>query len=294
MCFLFVVSAAAAQEAAETVQTRTVQSVPTSQAVPAVQPVLPPPLIQTRQAVQKPPAVTGYPIQTPPAVVAAQSVPTSQAVETETNGATDTDTLRLNETYRQAIESGLFLPAEPGSLSLPLPSGASYGTENLTPAPLSGATGRSLGAGLLRGVSSELPLAVDFSEYLGADAELADTLRQLTDSATLTPAVFMLMHFKPRLAPAIDKSAYTPTSLPAKVREVQVGKLPIYVSASVSAGNMFLDEVRDGQRRGSLNVTLCIRFSAEELLELAFWKSARNKARNRRRENTWKYYNDYP
>lgn len=259
VCFCFVVSVAAAQEAAETVQTQTMQSVPTS-----------PPLTPEHAAAS------------------------SHAAETQTRGESDTDTLRLNETYRRAIESGLFLPSEPGSLSLPLPSGGSYGNENLSTRPLSGVTGGSLPAGLLHGVASELPLAVDFSEYLGADAALGDTLRQLADSVTLTPAVFMLIHFKPRLAPAIGKAAYTPTFLPPKAREVQVGKLPIYVSGSVSAGNMFLDEVRDGQRRGSLNATLCIRFSAEELLELALWKSARNKVRNRRRENTWKYYNDYP
>lgn len=259
VCFFFVASVAAAQEAAETVQTQTMQSLPTS---------------QTR---------------TPE-----HAAGSARAAETQTQGGSDTDTLRLNETYRRAIESGLFLPSEPGSLSLPLPSGGSYGNENLSTRPFSGATGGSLPAGLLHGVASELPLAVDFSEYLGADAALGDTLRQLADSVTLTPAVFMLMHFKPRLAPAIGKAAYTPTFLPPKVRELQVGKLPIYVSGSISAGNLFLDEVRDGQRRGSLNATLCIRFSAEELLELAFWKSARNKARNRRRENTWKYYNDYP
>lgn len=223
-----------------------------------------------------------------------QTIDLARVPETEKNGAKDTDTLHLNETFRKAIESGLFLPTEPGSLSLPLSSGGTYGTENLTPRPVSGAPGRSLPAGLLHGVSSELPLAVDFSEYLREEAGWADSLRQLADSARLTPAVFMLMNFKPRLAPAICKEAYTPAFLPPGPRELQVGKLPIYVSASVSAGNLFLDEVRDGQRRGSLNFTLCIRFSAEELLELAFWKSARNKARNRRRENTWKFYNDYP
>lgn len=184
--------------------------------------------------------------------------------------------IRLNDTYRKAIESGRFLPAEPGSLSLPLGEGFGPAGE----------------AGRLQGASPRLPLAVDFSEYLGEDPFLSDTLRRLADSAVLTPEVFMLQNFTPKLARAIGKEAYTPTSLPKWDKGIQIGKLPIYTK--VHAGNLFLNEVRDGQRRGSINLTIRIEFSAEELLEMIFWKSARNKIRNRKRENTWKYYNDYP
>lgn len=184
--------------------------------------------------------------------------------------------IRLNDTYRKAIESGRFLPAEPGSLSLPL--GECFGPAG--------------GTGSLQAASPRLPLAVDFSEYLRDDPFLSDTLRRLADSATLTPEVFMLQNFTPKLARAIRKEAYTPTSLPKWDKGIQIGKLPIYMK--VNAGSLFLDEVRDGQRRGSINLTIGIEFSAEELLEMIFWKSARNKIRNRKRENTWKYYNDYP
>ena len=54
------------------------------------------------------------------------------------------------------------------------------------------------------------------------------------------------------------------------------------------------DVVKDGQRRGGVLATIRVYFDAEDLLETIFWKSARDKKRNRKRENTWKYYNDYP
>lgn len=184
--------------------------------------------------------------------------------------------IRLNDTYRKAIESGRFLPAEPGSLSLPLGEGF----------------GPAGGAGSLRSASPRLPLAVDFSEYLRDDPFLGDTLRRLTDSATLTAEVFMLQNFKPRLARVVRQEAYTPGRFSKIDKGIRLGKLPVY--AKVSAGNLYLDEVRDGQHRGTFNLTIRIEFSAEELLEKIFWKSARHKARNRKRENTWKYYNDYP
>lgn len=52
--------------------------------------------------------------------------------------------------------------------------------------------------------------------------------------------------------------------------------------------------LKDGQRRGGVLATIRVYFDAEDLLETIFWKSARDKKRNRKRENTWKYYNDYP
>lgn len=200
----------------------------------------------------------------------------------------DTEEIRLNEAFRKAIESGRFLPAEPGSLSLPS-GGREEGGFRL-PAGPTDAVGRPLGR--LGGASGRLPLAADFSEYIGPDPFLEDTLRRLTDSAGLTPQLFMLQHFKPKLARSVRKGAYTPVFGPEPDKGMRLGKLPVYVK--VSAGNLFLDEVRDGQRRGSINVTVLIIFSAEDVLEKIFWKSARYKARNRKRENTWKYYNDMP
>lgn len=220
---------------------------------------------------------------------------TGQAGNAENAGETrekempfDTEEIRLNEAFRKAIESGRFLPAEPGSLSLPSGGGKEGGFR--LPAGPTDAVGRPLGT--LGGASGRLPLAADFSEYIGPDPFLEDTLRRLTDSAGLTPQLFMLQHFKPELARSVRKEAYTPVVSPELDKGMRLGKLPVYVK--VSAGNLFLDEVRDGQRRGSVNVTVVIIFSAEDVLEKIFWKSARYKARNRKRENTWKYYNDMP
>lgn len=200
----------------------------------------------------------------------------------------DKEEIRLNEIFRKAIESGCFLPAEPGSLSLPRDAGAEGGFS----LPAGYANSGNRPAGTLNGASGLLPLAVDFSDYLGPDPFLTDTLRRLADSARLTPQLFMLQYFKPRLAPAVRQEAYTPTRRPDGDKGVRLGKLPVYVK--VSAGNLFLEEVRDGQRRGSIHATFTFCLSVEDLLERICWKSARNKARNRKRENTWKYYNDMP
>ena len=108
---------------------------------------------------------------------------------------------------------------------------------------------------------SELPITKDFSEYVQLD-----TLRRLTNYDSITPVLFMLLNFKsPSRSLAIQKQAHT-IRLPKK----------------------------DGQRRGGVLATIRVYFDAEDLLETIFWKSARDKKRNRKRENTWKYYNDYP
>lgn len=200
----------------------------------------------------------------------------------------DKEEIRLNEAFRKAIESGRFLPAEPGSLSLPL-GGEGEGGLRLPPG-YAGGGDRPLGG--LGAASGQLPLAADFSEYLGPDPFLTDTLRRLVDSAGMTPQLFMLQHLRPLSVRPLRKEAYTPSRRRDWDKGVRLGKLPVH--AKVGAGNLFLEEVRDGQRRGSIHVTVTGNFSMEDLLRKIFWKSERNKARNRKRENTWKYYNDMP
>ena len=120
---------------------------------------------------------------------------------------------------------------------------------------------------------SELPITKDFSEYVQLD-----TLRRLTNYDSITPVLFMLLNFK----------------LPKNQdwKEFKVGKVPM--AANVKLTNIYSDVVKDGQRRGGVLATIRVYFDAEDLLETIFWKSARDKKRNRKRENTWKYYNDYP
>ena len=120
---------------------------------------------------------------------------------------------------------------------------------------------------------SELPITKDFSEYVQLD-----TLRRLTNYDSITPVLFMLLNF--RLPKNQDW------------KEFKVGKVPM--AANVKLTNIYSDVVKDGQRRGGVLATIRVYFDAEDLLETIFWKSARDKKRNRKRENTWKYYNDYP
>lgn len=74
--------------------------------------------------------------------------------------------------------------------------------------------------------------------------------------------------------------------------QIRLGQTPFYGRAG--AQNLFLTEVKDGQQRGSAGVTITFHFSIEDMLRSAFWKSERDKKRNRKRDFTWKHYNSYP
>ena len=78
----------------------------------------------------------------------------------------------------------------------------------------------------------------------------------------------------------------------AMMYKIELGQTPFYGRAG--AQNLFLTEVKDGQRRGSAGVTITFHFSIEDMLRSAFWKSERDKKRNRKRDFTWKHYNSYP
>jgi len=67
-----------------------------------------------------------------------------------------------------------------------------------------------------------------------------------------------------------------------------LGHLP--VTAAVKADNLFLEEVKDGQSRGSINAVFKTRFSMEDILSGIFSKSERAKRKNRKKANAWKNY----
>lgn len=166
--------------------------------------------------------------------------------------------IQLNPEFRKAIEEGTFLGPEqpvPGMLSAP----------------------------------GQLPLAMDFSEYIQPD-----TLRKWINYDSITPAVFMLLNLKsPARSLAVQKQAHTIMIPPDRNRKkFKIGK--VSMDFRLEATDIYSDVVKDGQHRGGFMATITIYFDAGDLLETIFWKSARDKKRNRKRENTWKFYNDYP
>ncbi len=166
------------------------------------------------------------------------------------------ETIRLNPEFQKAIENGTFLPVEPTG----------------TP---------------MRSSSGELPITMDFSEYIRPD-----TLLSITRDS-LSPVAYEFLRLKPPSRYAVPERAYE-VEIPKnrEWKEFRIGN--VRLAASLRLGNIYSEEVKDGQRRGGVVFTVKAYFSVEELLEAIFWKSARDKKRNRERENTWKYYNDYP
>jgi len=129
-----------------------------------------------------------------------------------------------------------------------------------------------------------LPISKDFSDMI-----LPDTIRDVLDLLDLPPAVFMKYMTKYDSIAKINPGAYTPTRAELQQPGIKIPGIPTYVETG--AGNLFLPEVRDGQKRGSINLTLRTTFSAEDILRTLFWKSERDKKRNRKKATAWKYYN---
>ena len=172
-----------------------------------------------------------------------------------------TDTVRINPEFQKAIREGTFihLEDEPGQQILEAPA--------------------------------ELPVLKDFSEYLHADA---DTVRDRLIYKSMPPSVYRLYVIELDTCLPINKEAYTPppTRLIDK-KEIQVGKLP--VTAAVGGKNLYSsDVVKDGQKRGTVGGSVKLYFSLNDMLEWVFSKKERNKRRNRKRDNTWRYYNSMP
>ena len=157
------------------------------------------------------------------------------------------DTIRLNPEYLKAIENGTLI-----NLGQPLEL-----------------------------EFSRLPILKDFSEYIKAD-----TLRQLLQIDSLSPAVFWLYQADTEHRNIRGNYHKPINSL------IRFGKTPFY--GRTGTQNLFLPEVKDGQRRGSAGVTITLHFSMEDMLRSVFWKSERDKKRNRKRDFTWKHYNSYP
>lgn len=120
---------------------------------------------------------------------------------------------------------------------------------------------------------AELPLLKDFSEYFRADT---DSVYKEPDYKSISPRVYTV----------------TPSALIDK-KEIQVGKLPVAVAAG--GRNLYSsDVVKDGQKRGTVGGSVKFYFSLNDMLEWVFSKKERNKRRNRKRDNTWRYYNSMP
>lgn len=120
---------------------------------------------------------------------------------------------------------------------------------------------------------AELPLLKDFSEYLQADT---DSVYKERDYKSISPRVYTV----------------TPPALIDK-KEIEVGKLPVTVAAG--GRNLYSsDVVKDGQKRGTVGGSIKFYFSLNDMLEWVFSKKERNKRRNRKRDNTWRYYNSMP
>ncbi|MCC8133018.1 MAG: hypothetical protein LIP04_05120 [Tannerellaceae bacterium] len=62
-------------------------------------------------------------------------------------------------------------------------------------------------------------------------------------------------------------------------------------SISISNSPIWEGKVYDGEWIGTFNLGPHKAFSAEDTLEEIFWPGERNKAKNRRDANAWKYYN---
>lgn len=171
------------------------------------------------------------------------------------------DTIRINPEFQKAIDSGRFihLEDEPGQQMLEAPS--------------------------------ELPILKDFSDYLNVDA---DSVNNNLDYKSMPPSVYRLYVIELDTCLPINKEAYTPppTRLIDK-KEIQVGKLPVTVAAG--GRNLYSsDVVKDGQKRGTVGGSAKLYFSLDDMLKWIFSKKERNKRKNRKRDDTWRYYNSMP
>lgn len=114
------------------------------------------------------------------------------------------------------------------------------------------------GARKLQEPESVLPITKDFSEYFQPEDTVRRGKKKLTE---LPPAVVMLIGSDRIRLP--DKPLF-------RLEAGQVEELK-----ALTPGGIYT-------------------FSAEDLLEQIFWKSARAKRRNQKKANAWRYYNEIP
>lgn len=140
----------------------------------------------------------------------------------------------------------------------------------------------------LKEADSELYILKDFSEYIKPD-----TAGGKKFDFSLPPAVFSLYTFESDSGLYVHKQALTVSpSVVILPDRMKVGNLPI--TFTLGADNLFLKDVKDGQSRGSVGFSVRYCFSMEDALRYIFWKSHRDKLRNRKRTFTWQHYNNYP
>lgn len=170
------------------------------------------------------------------------------------------DTIRINPEFQKAIREGKFVHPEdePGQQLLDAPS--------------------------------ELPILKDFSEYLHADTDSIHYKK--LDYQSLPPAVYRLYINELDTGISVARGAYTTKKSFANKDEVKLGKSPVAVSGG--ARNLYSDVVKDGQKRGTITGSAKIYFSLDDMLMWVFSKKERQKKKNRKRDNTWRYYNSMP
>ncbi|WP_455639734.1 hypothetical protein [Parabacteroides sp.] len=170
------------------------------------------------------------------------------------------DTIRINPEFQKAIREGKFIHSEdePG--------------QQLLDAPL------------------ELPILTDFSEYLHADSDSVH--HRKLDYKSLPPSVYRLYVIELDTGISIGRGAYTTKKSFTNKDEIKLGKLPVAVSGG--ARNLYSDVVKDGQKRGTITGSAKLYFSLDDVLMWVFSKKERQKKKNRKRENTWRYYNEMP
>lgn len=153
------------------------------------------------------------------------------------------DSIRLNTETMRAIEEGIFLNRE-NPFAQPLEA-----------PPI-------------------LPITCDFWDLAPEDSpeEKIDT--------TLPPAILELLRLKEKDSLRIGGTFHFKLKTHEK-KEFMIGNSPFAVSAG--ARNLFEDEVKDGQRRGSVGGSVGVRFSLDDILMYLFRKSERQKRKNKKR-----------
>lgn len=179
------------------------------------------------------------------------------SIDSLTTAKTGSDTIHLNDEVLEAIKNGTLLRLDPDRQQL-------------------------------KEAASGLSILKDFSEYIKPD-----TVPEKKFDPSIPPAVFLLYTFDSDTGLYVHREALSVSrSVVVLPDRIQLGKLPL--SLTVGADNLFLKEVRDGQSRGSIGASVRYCFSAEDALRYIFWKSHRDKIRNRKRAFTWQHYNNYP
>lgn len=162
--------------------------------------------------------------------------------------------IKLNPETMKAIESGTFINSERPD------------NQHLSAPPI-------------------LPITKEF------DITPADTTQEQIDYRSIPPAVFARYRLELDSI-RIMRGAYT-SKEPNKVKdEIQIGNLPITVKAG--AQNLFLEEVKDGQRRGSVGASAKAKFSLDDILLFLLSPTERNKRKNKKRAKAWQHYNMQP